>query len=88
MIPVLLFFGYYEHGDIILNYYISMLWAWSFSKLHLHQYLPLFFVVMKTNVNYQVIASFVLQDNYCNYRGIFSHKNLESNMGPKMIHGW
>ena len=57
-----LFFGYYEHGDIILNYYISILWAWSYSKLYLHQYLPLFFVVMKTNVNYQVVASFVLQD--------------------------
>ena len=57
-----LFFGYYEHGDIILNYYIFMLWAWPFSKLHLHQYLPLFFVVMKTNVNYQVAASFVMQD--------------------------
>ena len=57
-----LFFGYYERGDIILNYYISMLWAWSFSKLHFHQYLPLFFVVIKTNVNYQVVASFVLQD--------------------------
>ena len=38
-----------------------MLWTWSFSKLHLHQYLPLFFVVMKTNVNHQVVASFVLQ---------------------------
>ena len=62
MNPVPLFFGYYEHGDIILNYYISMLWAWFYSKLYLHQYLPLFFVVMKINVNYQVVALFVLQD--------------------------
>ena len=36
-------------------------WYESFSKLHLPQYLPLFFVVLNTNVNYQVVASFVLQ---------------------------
>ena len=39
-----------------------LLLAWSFSKLHLHQYLPLFFVLVKTNVNYQVVALFILQD--------------------------
>ena len=53
-----------------------LLWVWRyntkllylhamsliFSKLRLHQYLSLFFVGMKTNVNYQVVASFVLRD--------------------------
>ena len=56
---------------------LGLLWAWRcntkllylhavsliLGKLRLHQYLPLFFVVMKTNVNYQVVASFVLQDD-------------------------
>ena len=32
MNPVPLFLGYYEHGDIILNYYISMLWTWSLAN--------------------------------------------------------